>query len=97
MPLLVPELEIPPKITVNSDNSVLDLPDVMYLNSFLPLSQQHKWRFLYSSNLQGESFSKLSSLILHRGPLLLVIRDQDGNIFGGYISTNLECSSEYQG
>jgi len=97
MPVLLPELELPPKLSFAPDNTVLDLPDMLYLNNFLPLSKQHKWRFLYSSNLQGESFSKLSTLVLHKGPLILVIRDQDGHIFGGYVSTNLECSSQFQG
>ena len=97
MPGLVPELELSPKLSFSPENTVLDLSDLVYINSFLPLSKQNKWRFLYSSNLQGESFSKLSTLVLHQGPLLLVVRDQDGHIFGGYISTNLECSSQFQG
>ena len=97
MPVLLPDLELHPKLPLTPENTVLDLPDIAYINSFLPLNHQHKWRFLYSSNLQGESFSKLSTLILNKGPLLVIVRDQDGHVFGGYISTNLECSSQFQG
>ena len=97
MPVLVPQLELSARVSLNPQTTILSLLDAMYLNSSLPLNQQHKWRFLYSTALQGESFSKLSNSIVDTGPLLIVIRDQNGHVFGGYISTSLQYSSQFQG
>jgi hypothetical protein len=34
----------------------------------------------------GESFSKLSAAILDKGPTVIIVWEQDGNILGGFAS-----------
>lgn len=36
-----------------------DLSQMLFINANLPNAQQHKWRFLFSSQIHGESFSTL--------------------------------------
>lgn len=36
-----------------------DLSQMLFINSNLPGTQQNKWRFLFSSQIHGESFSTL--------------------------------------
>jgi len=96
-PSLLPVLEIQERYHLSPETTVLSTEDAVYVNSNLPCALQHKWCFLYSTKLQGESFARLSTQITGKGPLLLIIKDQGGNIFGGFISTSLEYSSRFQG
>ncbi|XP_053305083.1 MTOR-associated protein MEAK7 [Spea bombifrons] len=91
---LVPKCRIPKKA---SFVSLIDLPAVIYLNSHLPSEVQHKWRLLFSSQLHGESFSQLCGNIVDQGPCLLIIKDSDGFIFGGFASQSWEVKPQFQG
>ncbi|KAM8946259.1 MTOR-associated protein MEAK7 [Pelodytes ibericus] len=91
---LVPKCKLPKK---TSFVSVLDLPSIMYLNSHLPAEVQHKWRLLYSTRLHGESFSKLCGQLVDQGPCLLVLKDSDGYVFGGFASQTWEVKPQFQG
>ncbi|KAM4722641.1 MTOR-associated protein MEAK7 [Rhinophrynus dorsalis] len=77
--------------------SLLDLPSVVYLNSHLPSEVQHKWRLLFSSQVHGESFSQLCGHLVDQGPCLLVLKDSDGFIFGGFASQSWEVKPQFQG
>lgn len=66
--------------------SVLDYPSVIFLNSSLPAELRKEWRFLFSTRLHGESFSKLLGQATNRGPTILVIVDKNRHIFGGFAS-----------
>ncbi|XP_028665995.1 MTOR-associated protein MEAK7 isoform X1 [Erpetoichthys calabaricus] len=77
--------------------SILDLPSVMYLNSQLPAEVQHQWRLLFSTKLHGESFSRLSGRIIRKGPTVVVVKDQNKHIFGGFASHSWEFKPQFQG
>ncbi|KYO37899.1 TLD domain-containing protein 1 [Alligator mississippiensis] len=77
--------------------SLLDMPSIIYINSHLPMELQHKWRLLFSSRLHGESFSQLCGHIVNKGPCLLVLKDTDGYIFGGFASHSWEVKPQFQG
>eukprot|EP00079_Xenopus_tropicalis_P035236 XP_017949007.1 PREDICTED: TLD domain-containing protein 1 [Xenopus tropicalis] len=77
--------------------SLLDLPAVMHLNSYLPSDVQHKWRLLFSSQIHGESFSQLCGHILDQGPCLLIVKDSDGFVFGGFASQSWKVKPQFQG
>ncbi|KAJ7311874.1 hypothetical protein JRQ81_006189 [Phrynocephalus forsythii] len=64
--------------------SLLDLPSVFYINAHLPAELQRVWRLLFSSRLHGESFTQLCSHIVNQGPCVLVLKDTDGYVFGGF-------------
>nr|XP_020657592.1 TLD domain-containing protein 1 [Pogona vitticeps] len=77
--------------------SLLDLPSIIYINSQLPAELRHKWRLLFSSRLHGESFTQLCSHIVNKGPCVLVLKDSDGYIFGGFSSCSWEVKPQFQG
>ncbi|XP_072948268.1 MTOR-associated protein MEAK7 isoform X2 [Epargyreus clarus] len=61
-----------------------DLSHIVWINSHLPQKHQHRWRFLFSSHIHGESFSTLAGRIQEQGASILIIEDTNGYIFGGY-------------
>ncbi|XP_072278491.1 MTOR-associated protein MEAK7 [Pyxicephalus adspersus] len=91
---LVPKYK---KGKTSSFRSLLDLPSIMFLNSHLPTDMQLRWRLLFSTQIHGESFSQLCGHLVDQGPSLLVLRDSDGFIFGGFASQNWEVKPQFQG
>lgn len=67
-------------------HTVLELPSVLLLNSSLPGELQGEWRLVFSNSLHGDSFSQLTKMLEGRGPVLLILRDHDGYVFGGFAS-----------
>ncbi|XP_074864682.1 MTOR-associated protein MEAK7 [Carettochelys insculpta] len=77
--------------------SLLDIPSIIYINSHLPSELQNKWKLLFSSRIHGESFSQLCGHIINKGPCILVVKDLDGYIFGGFASQSWEVKPQFQG
>ncbi|KAL8195007.1 UNVERIFIED_CONTAM: TLD domain-containing protein 1 [Gekko kuhli] len=77
--------------------SLLDIPSITYLNSHLPAEVQHRWRLLFASRLHGESFTQLLGHVVSQGPCLLVLKDSDGHVFGGFASCSWEAKPQFQG
>ncbi|XP_044283742.1 MTOR-associated protein MEAK7 isoform X2 [Varanus komodoensis] len=77
--------------------SLLNLPAVAYINSHLPSELQQKWRLLFASSVHGESFTQLCGHIVNKGPCVLVLKDTDGHIFGGFSSSSWEVKPQFQG
>ncbi|NXS53878.1 TLDC1 protein, partial [Brachypteracias leptosomus] len=77
--------------------SLLDIPSIIYINSHLPAELQHKWQLLFSSRLHGESFSQLCGHIVKKGPCIVILKDLDGYIFGGFASHSWEVKPQFQG
>ncbi|XP_049879997.1 MTOR-associated protein MEAK7 isoform X2 [Pectinophora gossypiella] len=75
----------------------IDLAHIVWLNSNLPRQHQHKWRFLFSSHIHGESFSTMAGRIQDVGPSLVIIEDNAGYIFGGYASQPWTLSPNFYG
>ncbi|KAF2892482.1 hypothetical protein ILUMI_13701 [Ignelater luminosus] len=64
--------------------SLLDLNQLVFINAHLPQQYQLEWRFLFSSEIHGESFSTLIGRIVNQGPSVLVVEDRNGHMFGGF-------------
>ncbi|NXL96346.1 TLDC1 protein, partial [Tyrannus savana] len=77
--------------------SLFDIPSIIYINSHLPVELQHKWQLLFSSRLHGESFSQLCGHIVNKGPCILILKDLDGFVFGGFASHSWEVKPQFQG
>ncbi|XP_074142434.1 MTOR-associated protein MEAK7 isoform X1 [Sminthopsis crassicaudata] len=77
--------------------SLLNIPAIIYINSFLPSNLQHTWRLIFSSQIHGYSFAKFCGNIIDRGPCVIVVRDRDGYIFGGFASHSWAVKSHFQG
>ncbi|XP_069492344.1 MTOR-associated protein MEAK7 isoform X2 [Ambystoma mexicanum] len=78
-------------------NTVLGLVPVIYINSHLPNECQHRWRLLFATWAHGESFSQLCAQIVYQGPTLLVVKDTEGHLFGGFASASWEMKPQFQG
>ncbi|XP_077312406.1 MTOR-associated protein MEAK7-like [Lithobates pipiens] len=77
--------------------SLLDFPSIIFLNFHLPAEMQHRWCLLFSTQVYGMSFIQLCTHLVDKGPTLLVLRDTNGFIFGGFASPNWEVKPHFQG
>uniref|UniRef100_A0A2S2QRF1 MTOR-associated protein MEAK7 n=1 Tax=Sipha flava TaxID=143950 RepID=A0A2S2QRF1_9HEMI len=82
---LLPSINISQKY-IQSFKTILDLGWTMFIKNSLPMECQENWRLLYSSSSHGESFQALSSAIIDQGSTILILKDNSGNVFGGYAS-----------
>ena len=77
--------------------TLLDLPSLISLNYHLPHELRREWRFLYSSSIHGSSFSTFLSHIQHKGPSVLLVRDTEGGVFGGFASESWHLGPNFIG
>lgn len=77
--------------------SLLDLNQIVFINSHLPAAYQYEWRFLFSSEIHGESFSTLIGRIVGQGPSVLVLEDRNGYMFGGFAPASWSLGPRYYG
>ncbi|KAG0058414.1 hypothetical protein BGZ89_001302 [Linnemannia elongata] len=54
-------------------------------------------KLLFSSKISGASFSTLLQKITYQGPTLIVMKDEDGYIFGAYADQNWEQGPKFYG
>jgi len=78
-------------------DSLLDIPSIVLINHHLPASQQHRWRLLFSTQIHGESFSAFIHQITNQGPVVIVVRDTSGHVFGGFASMSWTIKSHFAG
>ncbi|XP_043502816.1 MTOR-associated protein MEAK7 isoform X2 [Polistes fuscatus] len=64
--------------------SILGLGDVLFLNLSLPHELRKEWRFLFSSQVHGESFSTMLGRITMQGATIIILQDTDDHVFGGF-------------
>lgn len=77
--------------------SLLDINQLVFINSHLPNDYQYEWRFLFSSEIHGESFSTLIGRIVNQGPSVIVIEDRNGYMFGAFASHSWVLGPKYYG
>lgn len=75
----------------------IDLSQLIFINSNLPAKYRNKWRFLFSTEMHGESFSTLLGRITDQGPTVLIIEDSNGHIFGGFAPSSWKISPQWTG
>ncbi|XP_043252764.1 MTOR-associated protein MEAK7 [Colletes gigas] len=66
--------------------SILGLGDVLFLNLSLPYKLRDEWRFLFSSQVHGESFSTMLGRITMQGSTIIILQDTEDHVFGGFAS-----------
>ncbi|XP_022246573.1 TLD domain-containing protein 1-like isoform X3 [Limulus polyphemus] len=77
--------------------TLLDIPSVLLLNSHIPPAYRSTWHLLFSSNVHGESFSSMLTRVVCQGPSILLVRDKNGYVFGGFASEAWEPSTKFSG
>lgn len=87
-----------PFIRESFDSELLDQSSLMLLNSYFPHSLRGRFYPLFSSTKHGQSFSTFCKLLLGcAGPTLLVVKDKNGYIFGGFASTKWQIDPNFTG
>ncbi|XP_029009972.1 MTOR-associated protein MEAK7 isoform X2 [Betta splendens] len=76
---------------------LLDLPTLMFLAPQLPDNYAAPWRLVFSTQLHGESFTRMVAGLTKCGPTLLLIKDTKGHVFGGFASHAWEVKPQFQG
>ncbi|XP_030646795.1 MTOR-associated protein MEAK7-like [Chanos chanos] len=76
---------------------LLDVPSLLFLTPHLPEGRSAPWRLLFSTQLHGESFTRLVGNCKGRGPTVLLLRDTRGHVFGGFASHSWEIKPQFQG
>ncbi|XP_014208172.1 TLD domain-containing protein 1 [Copidosoma floridanum] len=77
--------------------SILGLGDVLFLNLSLPHELRNEWRFLFSSQVHGESFSTMLGRITVQGATIIILQDEEDHVFGGFASDNWTLSPNFAG
>ncbi|XP_051513122.1 MTOR-associated protein MEAK7-like [Myxocyprinus asiaticus] len=93
-PTLLPQCRYAPWSDLHC---LLHLPLLMFLSPQLPAGYSAPWRLLFSTNLHGESFTRLVGNCKGQGPTVLLIKDTKGHIFGGFASQSWEVKPQFQG
>ena len=70
---------------------------MLFINSNLPEQYQLKWRFLFSSQIHGESFSTLMGRIVDNGATVIIVEDSNGYIFGSFNPASWTLSPKFAG
>ncbi|RLN02254.1 hypothetical protein BBJ28_00000239 [Nothophytophthora sp. Chile5] len=79
-------------------SSILSLDQVAYLDNALPITcQLCRWYRLYGLEANGSSLETLLILAKSRSPTLLVVKDAEGNVFGGFASDEWHRALHYYG
>lgn len=76
---------------------MLDIPSIMFLNMHLPSEYRENWRLLFSTEVNGESFSNFYTSIINRGATVVVIKDIYGYVFGGFAPVGWHISPKFYG
>ena len=69
------------------------------LRTCLPVEQKlhNDWNMLYSNKRNGASIATFAEIVMHHGPMLIIIQDMEGNIFGAFTSVSLEKKPTFYG
>jgi len=70
---------------------------LLFLNFNFPHKLRDNWRPVFSTKNDGESFSKFAGSILHRGPTVIIIKDNENNVFGGFCSDSWKLGPNFIG
>lgn len=83
---------------VNSAMIVLRKEYAWHIGGLLPTHELVEWKLLYHSTVNGLSFSTfMGNISIDEGPTVLLIKDTEGYIYGGYASQPWERHSNFYG
>jgi len=82
----------------NTYSGILTPETAEQLGSMLPLSVRYSpWLLAYSPRKHGVSLQSLYRNLADKGPSLVVVRDSNGQIFGGFASDTWAPTNKYYG
>eukprot|EP01006_Ploeotia_vitrea_P008214 TRINITY_DN19367_c0_g1_i1.p1 TRINITY_DN19367_c0_g1~~TRINITY_DN19367_c0_g1_i1.p1 ORF type:complete len:286 (-),score=56.17 TRINITY_DN19367_c0_g1_i1:647-1504(-) len=77
-----PPAFVPPKMI--GESSLLTPESIEMLCKQLMWEHKQTWKLLFDSGKDGKSFTRFGDKSCMRGPTIVVIKDADGHIFGGF-------------
>ena len=96
--LLLPLKVQHPLFKVAMDSDILDHSSLMLLNSYIPPTIRGRYYPLFSSSKHGESFSTFCKVLVGcGGPTLVVVKDEDNHVFGGFSSVPWKFDPNFTG
>ena len=95
--LLVPQKIQHPLYPESFQSRLLDQSSVMLLTSCVPPELRGKLYPLFSSVHHGESFSTFCKQLVDKGPTVVVVRDNSGNVFGGFAAAKWQFNPQFTG
>lgn len=94
-PHLLPHCD--PGVVRSAAFTTLDVLSVMFINSVLPHTLRSEWRLLYCCSVHGASFATMLKKIVNEGPTVLVVKDREGHIFGGFAAESWMPNAHFYG
>jgi hypothetical protein len=86
------------KSKLMDSSNILTVEHVAYIDHALPItSQLCRWFRIYSMEANGSSLETLLILAKKQSPTLLVVKDAEGNVFGGFASDEWHRAFHYYG
>ncbi|KAG3207405.1 hypothetical protein PC128_g105 [Phytophthora cactorum] len=86
------------KSKLMDSSSILEIEHIAYIDHALPItSQLCRWYRIYSVEANGSSLETLLILAKKQSPTLLVVKDAEGNVFGGFASDEWHHAFHYYG
>ncbi|XP_054803130.1 uncharacterized protein LOC129306517 isoform X2 [Prosopis cineraria] len=83
---------------IDSDILLLRKEYAWHIGGALSQQEVEAWKLLYHSALNGLSFNTfLGNISNHEGPTMLIIKDKEGCVYGGYASQPWERHAEFYG
>ncbi|XP_067942260.1 MTOR-associated protein MEAK7-like [Watersipora subatra] len=77
--------------------SLLTPMRILAINQAIPYKLREKWTLLFDSRKHGESFTTLLRRVRGQKNTVLVVRDTDGNVFGGFSTAPWNNNAAFQG
>lgn len=84
---------------LHGKSEILEQKHVKELSSHMPArAEGYSWSLAFTTSTMGYSLPSLyRSLSRYEGPVLLIIKDSEGNIFGAFSSCSLKPSESFYG
>eukprot|EP00760_Papus_ankaliazontas_P028364 PhM_4_TR365/c0_g1_i1/m.35370 len=95
-PIDVPPVVARPHVAemVPMASKILSPDAVSQLGRALLSEYNQRWALLYSSDLHGKSFNRFLAHVVRRGPTIVVIQEEGGNVFGGFAVSDWRTPSD---
>eukprot|EP01134_Creolimax_fragrantissima_P004464 CFRG4464T1 len=67
------------------------------LNAHLPHECTSEWAMIYDSESMGKAFAQFMAHSYNKGALLVIFKDTEGHVFGGFVTESLILNSTWYG
>jgi len=83
--------------TSPAESDVLDEEVRKRLAERMSSHLRERWRLLFKSSLHGQSFNRFVKHVVGKGPNIVVVRDTDGRVFGGFATESWKVGPKFHG